>query len=129
MERRRIALGADIVVVRGLSGIMVATAMSLLHRTPIAIVRKPTENSHGSSVETVGDGLFDATPRYNDWMIVDDLISSGKTVREIHEAFSSHWTVDGDCIAIALYNADEASDGSHNIGGREIPTFDIGSLE
>lgn len=126
MERRRIVLGADLVVVRGLSGIMVATAMSLLHKTPIAVVRKPTELSHGNSIEMVEYG---ANPiEYNKWMIVDDLIDSGKTVKEIHDAIIGRDSVHGECVGIALYYDDEASVGTHTIDNRAIPKFHIGSL-
>lgn len=125
----RVNLKADLVAVRGLSGTLVATAMSTLFSTPIAVVRKPGENSHGREVEVV-EYNDEGNLRYNNYIIVDDLISSGKTIQAIVDALKSQipYALHGKCVAIALYlqgeEGIELSSWRVN-NGDEIPVFNI----
>jgi adenine/guanine phosphoribosyltransferase-like PRPP-binding protein len=62
-ERLRVEHGADIVVVRGLSGTLAASAMNAMFGTPFAVVRKQNEISHGYPVELVDYVDDSLTPR------------------------------------------------------------------
>lgn len=136
MELRRRELGADLVVVRGLSGTLVASAMNVLFETPIAIVRKPNEQSHGWAVELIEERPVDnywgyEAVKYNDWIIIDDLISSGRTVNSIIEAVDEHkkTTVLGLCVGILLYHNDEKEEDMHHYNEElAIPVFQIGKV-
>lgn len=117
-ERLRIEYGADIVCVRGLSGTLAASAMNTLFGTPFAVVRKPDEKSHGRPVEFVDEWDVDVRS-YDHWIIVDDLIASGRTVREIRQAIGGYTpcSIRGRCQAIVLY---------HESGYDNRTEFDLG---
>ena len=134
MEHRRKDSGADVVVVRGLSGILLASAMSTLFDTPIAVVRKPNEQSHGYEIEVVDEEELDdyrtQSKTYGNWVIVDDLVASGTTVRSILEAVKrQNATFTGQCVGILLYNSDyESRDTWYYDSVRSIPMVQIGAV-
>lgn len=135
MEQRRLSLGADVVVVRGLSGTLVASAMSVLFETPIAVVRKPNEKSHGYDIEAVDYkqvGEYDEQPvSYHNWIIIDDLIASGATVSAILEAVKSQGEkFTGSCKGILLYNNDYAECDIHvaRYDHTRLPVWHIGKV-
>jgi adenine/guanine phosphoribosyltransferase-like PRPP-binding protein len=106
---KKIALGtykvykevnADVIVARGLSGSIIASAVGAKYGVPFAIVRKPMEGSHSAElIEMATEGKT-----YKDWIIVDDFISSGNTIRTIMEAVEKDGNFNGKCKAIVLYN-------------------------
>lgn len=113
---------AEIVVVRGLSGVLVATAMSTLFGTPFAVVRKDTESSHGEPLE-----LSDRLGKFKNWIIVDDLISSGKTIEQIADrvrVYQCCWSISGKCKGIILYR-DSRSGATWEVLGKKVPIFCI----
>jgi hypothetical protein len=67
---------------RGMSGALVVPMLCLELRKPMIVCRKESEKSHGSPVEGWGRG--------GPYIIVDDFISSGSTVRGIM-ATLAHW--------------------------------------
>jgi adenine/guanine phosphoribosyltransferase-like PRPP-binding protein len=128
-------VGADIVVARGLSGTLAATAMGTLFGTSFAIIRKSDENNNGRSVEVVEDDHYDEdtntfiTKKYKNWIIVDDLICSGGTIKAIAKAVANRPGIfTGKCKGIVLYNPEDGDDISrhHRIEDGLVPVFQIG---
>lgn len=130
-ELLRLQRQADIVVARGLSGTIVAAAMSTLFGTPFAIVRKLEETSHGRSLEVIDTDDNFRTIRYSNWVIVDDLISSGATVQAIMDRIARHPDIfQGECTGIILYHNTNTIEDTYSIDdGRTFPLFYIGSVE
>lgn len=127
-ERLRVEHGAAIVVVRGLSGTLVASAMSAMFGTPFAVARKSNEVSHGSAVEVVAYSEAGEQKEYQDWIIVDDLIASGTTVKAIREAVDNYApsTIQGRCVGIVLYHWRGDRPEQDLGGGYSVPVFPIG---
>lgn len=118
-----VKVGADVVVCRGLSGIIVATVVGAIYKIPFAVVRKDTESTHSSnSIEVHNESVA----AYEDYIIVDDFIASGTTLREIENAIKNDnkWSIKGDCVGIVLYN-DSNDYMSRNINGHTAPIFRI----
>jgi adenine/guanine phosphoribosyltransferase-like PRPP-binding protein len=69
--------GATCVAVTGKSGMALAFATLMLIDFNLVVVRKRGENAHGSPVEG-RDGVH-----LHKYLILDDFVSSGRTVREI----------------------------------------------
>lgn len=82
----------DAIACRGSSGMAVAFPLSAMLGIPVVNIRKEKEDSHGKPVEGP-DGVI--VKRY---VIVDDLIASGGTVRAIMDGL---WSAK--CAAIFLY--------------------------
>lgn len=62
---------------RGISGALVGAYLVSELKKPIVVIRKDHDNSHGSSVEQ------DTTIEGHSYIIVDDGISTGSTIRTI----------------------------------------------
>lgn len=75
--------GAAAVVVSGNSGISIGHAALMLIDFPLVLVRKNTENSHGSPIEGPKGLIF---YRY---IILDDFVGTGDTVRRIVDTISA----------------------------------------
>ena len=126
---------AEVVIARGLSGIVVATAMGTLFNAPFAIVRKPDESTHSTngSLEVHTDRVGSYSERiYDDYIIVDDLISTGATMKAIAAAAKSSSTIDGRCVGIALYGnqySGTSSKGTWEINGKQVRIFNVGNVE
>lgn len=93
--------GVKSFVVHGNSGVSVAFAALALHDFDLFLVRKDNDNSHGSPIE--GPSGVDM----QDYMILDDQVSSGETVRRIirkivqlHRASGYKPPV---CLGVGLY--------------------------
>ena len=84
----------DAIAFRGSSGAALAFPLSAALGIPALYVRKPSESSHGRSIE----GPDGDVARY---LIVDDLVASGATVSAVMDALKP-----ATCAAILLY-ADE----------------------
>ena len=116
---------ADIVVVRGLSGSLIASAMSTLFGIPFAVVRKPGETSHSlAAIEIAGDW-----PRYDNWIIVDDFIATGHTVEEIGRAVKERKNdfgeIQGRCVGIVLYGSRRRKYENWDINGKQVQIYPI----
>lgn len=73
----------DSIACRGVSGIMLASPLSFVTKKPLIVVRKTVEGNHGNSIL---EGYFPRDLRY---IIVDDFISTGATVRAIIEEINN----------------------------------------
>jgi len=87
--------GAQAVAVRGTSGYSVAFAMRMVCDIPFIIARKSGESSHGTSISMFEDGNSKEISRY---IILDDLVSSGKTVMKMTEDLAP-----AKCMAVVEY--------------------------
>lgn len=103
LETEGIAMSRVFLAYRGLSGIALATALSLsiLKKTNVAVgmtcVRKPPDylNSHGYAIEKSADY------GENSYIVfVDDFISSGATLKEIHDKIHKAAYVHINCIVL-----------------------------
>ena len=65
----------------GISGQSIAWPVSYITKIPVVVVRKPHEKSHGKDI--TGEGEL------KDYVIVDDLISSGATIRYIRDRITA----------------------------------------
>lgn len=95
---------ADTIVVSGKSGISAGFAALTRINFPLAVVRKPGENSHGSLIE--GTDQHDMR-RY---IILDDFVSSGSTVDRIVEDIDKRAGSDVHLVAIIEYDRDRYPD-------------------
>jgi adenine/guanine phosphoribosyltransferase-like PRPP-binding protein len=84
----------DAIAFRGMSGAMVAPAVAIKLGKPFILVRKRGDGSHS---EHQVEGAVGCS-RY---IIVDDLIASGETVRAIQDDVSRHSKAT--CVGIALW--------------------------
>lgn len=75
--------GATAVAVTGKSGMSMAFATLMMYDFPLIVVRKPHELSHGSPIE----GTIQTVVKY---LILDDLVASGDTVRAIIERIAEY---------------------------------------
>jgi len=109
--------GATAIAVRGKSGIALAFAMSAVSNTniPIVVCRKPAERSHGSNFE--GPDLDSDGLKY---LILDDFVSSGKTVKAVERAMRN---IGAECVGIAVYVSDRGSDGPITLNRKDVPIF------
>ena len=109
--------------VRGTSGTAIGGAVSLVSDLPLAVVRKDEDNSHAKHYDTV-QGMRGTGGYY---VIVDDLVDSGDTVRAIAAAVKKDHEQHMDnaprteCIAVILYSADQIKKGAIDIDGRTVP--------
>lgn len=95
-------LEAQVIVARGLSGVIVASAIGAMYDMPFAVVRKPLDSSHSTSPIEVHERWM----LYRRWIVVDDFIVSGSTLAAIHKATSeSRIFTAGKCLGIVLYNS------------------------
>lgn len=88
----------DAIAFRGMSGALIAPVLSFLTGKPLLMVRKPKSVEDGHSFYRV-EG-YSAAKHY---VIVDDLISSGDTIRQIKSLVRSNFP-EAECIGILLYN-------------------------
>jgi len=95
--------GATAIAVRGKSGVAMGFAASMFAGLPIVTVRKPGESSHGETIEGPRIDLV----RY---LILDDFVSSGHTIRRIESELNEHAdNLDEDrpvCVGVVEYHAD-----------------------
>ena len=91
----------DVIVFRGISGAAAAFPLSLATNKPLLCVRKPGSHSH-CRVEGAKD--------FKKYVIVDDFIHSGWTLRTIKRHIKTYCSPNGnvpECVAIILYNHDQ----------------------
>lgn len=121
--------GADTIVVTGKSGISVAMAALMVADFPLVVVRKDGEGAHGNKIEgPEGHNVL----RY---LILDDFVSSGNTVRRVIDKLEMEASRQGDlgaveCVGIIEYlHTHNYSDGSprglkeERYNGWNIPYF------
>lgn len=96
----------DVLVCRGLSGSTVAYTLSYLTGVPVIYLRKPGTTTHGTPTEVDYNIVFSANHPVR-YLIVDDLISSGDTMRGIYDDINHHIGSNKvECIGIFLHSTD-----------------------
>lgn len=100
MERNEV----DAVVVTGKSGMSLAFATLMLIDFPLVVVRKRGENSHGNNIEGTG------TINVRRYIVLDDFISSGATVRtivqDINDLATALSETAPECVGVLQYMRD-----------------------
>lgn len=110
------------IAVRGVSGVSIGAAVSYYTGIPLVVVRKDSEQTHSNG--TV-QGLYELC---GDYVIVDDLIDSGTTVR----AIARELRADSDAnkpLAVILYSDPRASSSIRIIDDAYIPVIALKELE
>lgn len=96
----------DAIAFSGMSGALVAPSVAMALRKPMILARKDTDDSHAG--RGVVEGALDA----DTYIIIDDFISYGDTVRRIHSSITTaaekhirpHKII---CVGIYLYRYNE----------------------
>lgn len=113
------AFHADCIVVHGNSGVSAGFAALAHIDFPIVLVRKRGENTHGGPVEGVR-----GTPMRR-YILLDDFISSGNTVRSVEQILAGMADSQGlrppECAAVITYNGREIFPGVRNYSDVEEP--------
>lgn len=92
----------DTIVGTGMSGCMILLPIKILTGLHVVAVRKDTNQSHSNSIfETSIAYPQKACSRNPRYVLVDDFINSGNTVRDAIAKLPSTWI----CTGIILYNA------------------------
>lgn len=112
----------DTIACRGVSGILPAGIVGFLLNKPISVIRKPGENNHS--------GLDVEGKHYASYVIIDDLIASGDTIRDTISRMKKRASDYGEaipvCKGIFLYN-DTGRKEFFQIGDESIRVFDLRS--
>ena len=74
-------LPIDAIAVRGNSGTLVGGALSMATGIPVITIRKPGDNTHSSY-------RIECDDSFRHYVIVDDLIASGNTIKAIVDAIA-----------------------------------------
>jgi len=98
----------------GVSGAVVLMAVSMRTGIPFAIVRKlgDVERSHMDSGSHSDRYIESTIPKIGRYVIIDDLISSGNTIRNIRNAVGAVYD-HAQCVGIVLYQNFEFSCGNY----------------
>ena len=111
---------ADAIVVSGNSGISIGHAALMLIEFPLVLVRKHKDNSHGDSVE----GPLNHELRK--FLILDDFVSSGATVRNICDTLYSraimYESSVPECVGVLEYTLDWAEGNQHGVVSWRSPS-------
>lgn len=78
----------DAIAVRGVSGLTFGSILSYKLKSGLVVVRKSLEGSHADTSLEVSSGL----PGDFKYIIVDDLTSSGETIREIKDRVGQQYS-------------------------------------
>ena len=109
----------DSIVFRGMSGALIVPEISAKLNKPMIMVRKK-DDSH-SCFDTEG---YDKPKQY---IVIDDLIYRGDTIRRIDEKMTMRFFEHGNpiCVGIFLYHSEWASVDKFQIGPKspEIPVY------
>lgn len=108
--RRLRDIDFDAIAFSGMSGALVAPAIAMALRAPLLLVRKDTDDSHAGKGRV--EGALDAET----YVIVDDFISSGATLKRMHAMINSALSVHrraypgnkpAICVGVFLYRYNE----------------------
>lgn len=83
-------------VFRGFSGALVGPVVALELNKRWALIRKPHDRTHSCSM--IEGEVF------GDYVIIDDFIETGDTIKAIHQAISERWAAE--CKGVVLYRED-----------------------
>jgi orotate phosphoribosyltransferase len=104
------------IVYRGHSGAIVAPAVAVQMRKNLALVRKPKESSHSHRKV---EGYLAEGMKY---IIIDDFIDSGKTIKTITDAISDE-AFNAKCVGVFLWQANSWSAKAYDSEGKEITVY------
>lgn len=90
----------DAIVVTGLSGLIIGSAVSIKTGKQLVVVRKPRDESH-ACVEV--EGLINLGRSFK-YVILDDFIDSGKTLNRIAKKIHSEAGKNTMCVGYLMYN-------------------------
>lgn len=97
--------GADTIAVTGKSGLSLAFATLMLIDFPLTVVRKRNEMSHGNQIEGKD------SHRVRHYLILDDFVDSGATVRNIVSIVEERAEFSGcatpECVGVVTYAGSE----------------------
>lgn len=94
----------DIIATRGVSGLIVASPVSIALGKKLVVIRKPDEYAH----TTRHPGMNNTPETEQRWIFLDDFVSSGETRRAVQDEIGRirpEWTYAGDYT----YSGHEAS--------------------
>ncbi len=116
IKELRARLKFDAVAFTGSSGAALAFPLMVKHKVPVIYVRKPRESSHGGKIEYTSDVVI------NRYLIVDDFIDSGSTVKRVYSTITK-WSKSRECMApecvgVFLYCRDGRSMDSVEVGNK-----------
>lgn len=111
---RRAKISYDFIVGRGLSGSLIAAPLALRLNKRLVVVRKGEETHSWCKIEGLERGMM------HSYIIVDDFISTGETVRAIIDAMEKNCS-HSKCQGIFLYGAAKKYEDIFVYGEREIP--------
>jgi adenine/guanine phosphoribosyltransferase-like PRPP-binding protein len=98
IRRLKKLLGFEQIVCTGISGQSIAWPVGYVTEIPVAVVRRKGEKQHhGYSVEN-----FTRNQKY---IILDDFISSGDTVKHVIKSLVDHGHDSDQCVGIYCYSA------------------------
>lgn len=106
---RKSAVEFDAIAFRGMSGALIAPPVADLLGKHLIMVRKPGDQRHSSRL-VEGE---DAITRY---IIIDDFIRTGDTVRQVVKAVWENHTKDAECVGVLVYNEDDMRRNIDSIG-------------
>lgn len=105
----------DAIIVTGVSGLSVGAPLALRLKKRLLVLRKEDENCHDQPGNLVGSADLDTHQRV---LFVDDLISSGATLRKCRQAVEQYAKVFGEPIRIVMaytYEGDRLLDDADDI--------------
>lgn len=108
------------IAVRGVSGTAIGGAVSLVSDLPLVVVRKTDDDSHAKHYG-IAQGLRGNSGPY---VIIDDLVDTGKTVKAIINAIDDDFDSDvnkRECIAVILYSREQLRLGDLEVNGANVP--------
>jgi len=90
----------DAIAVRGASGLIIGPIVAYLFDKPLVVIRRDNEldnhNCHGSNI-------VEYNCCFNTYIILDDLVCSGKTVKTIIKNINKETDKEADCVGVFLY--------------------------
>ncbi|KKN50727.1 hypothetical protein LCGC14_0629890 [marine sediment metagenome] len=99
----------DAIAFRGMSGALVSPAVAVRLRKLLIMCREEYSNTHSRH-------LVEGATKVNKYIIIDDFIEEGKTIREIMKRLP------GRCMGVFLYNS-SSSLGDIEVNGKIYPVF------
>lgn len=97
IRRLKKVLGFEQIVCTGISGQSIAWPVGYVTDIPVAVVRRKDEkNHHGYSVEN-----FDRSRKF---IILDDFVSSGDTVKHVLKSLAEDRRDDPRCVGVYCYS-------------------------
>jgi len=99
----------DAIACRGMSGLLVSSPLGMMMEKPVIVVRKGTSGTHsGSNVE----GYL---PVHLKYIIVDDFVETGATIRTIIRRIGEYYRPDffrktAKCVGVFLYKTYDPDD-------------------